>query len=389
MPERNELEQMLSDFGLTPYQAKVYLTAVKLGFASASNISKMAGIRREEVYRAVPWLEKAGLVERVLGRPVKIKALPIEDTLSILIDRKRKQANKEISELAAKKAEIVERIGSEIFPVEVREEEEAQFILASERDSVAKRMDYLIDNAQDTVDIVDTIENAARFILSYEDSLRESITRGVRVRVLTEYPEKDDMIARVISTNMKGNNIELRYTDGSPGRYVLFDTQQVMLATSAGKGISNSKCLWTQDANLVSLIIRDFEDQFRRSIDWKKYKATPSDMLARTLKNLRPRDHVILIYDSLESKHDVLFRYISSGFERGEAAKYVCAEESPEEIAAAMEGFGINVRAKTREGALEILDYTQVYIVDDEFSIEGVLDTWGQYYEDSIKLGFT
>ncbi|MHA1943640.1 MAG: helix-turn-helix domain-containing protein, partial [Candidatus Thorarchaeota archaeon] len=43
----------LSDFGLTPYEAKIYITIVKLGLTTASKIAKVAEIRREEVYRTL------------------------------------------------------------------------------------------------------------------------------------------------------------------------------------------------------------------------------------------------------------------------------------------------------------------------------------------------
>jgi len=55
--------RMLSDFGLTPSQAKVYLAIVEMGLASVSKVSKLSKVRREEVYRIVPNLERLGLID--------------------------------------------------------------------------------------------------------------------------------------------------------------------------------------------------------------------------------------------------------------------------------------------------------------------------------------
>ena len=55
---------MLSDFGLTHNQAKVYLAIAQLGLASVSQASKASNVRREDVYRIMPKLEKMGLIEK-------------------------------------------------------------------------------------------------------------------------------------------------------------------------------------------------------------------------------------------------------------------------------------------------------------------------------------
>ena len=65
MQQERDSTDLLTDFGLTPYQAKIYLAAVKLGPSAAGKLAKVAGVRREEVYRTLPKLEKAGLIERM------------------------------------------------------------------------------------------------------------------------------------------------------------------------------------------------------------------------------------------------------------------------------------------------------------------------------------
>src|SRR3989304_7985009 len=75
--------ETLSSFGLTVKQAKVYLTLVFLGTSVVGEISKLPKVRREEVYRVMPKLEKMGLIEKTLSTPVKLKATSVENALSI------------------------------------------------------------------------------------------------------------------------------------------------------------------------------------------------------------------------------------------------------------------------------------------------------------------
>jgi len=61
--ERNV--EMLIDFGLTGNQARVYLAIARLKLATVGQISKVSKVRREDVYRILPKLEKMGLVEKL------------------------------------------------------------------------------------------------------------------------------------------------------------------------------------------------------------------------------------------------------------------------------------------------------------------------------------
>ena len=50
--------EVLLDFGLTRNQAKVYVAIARLRLASVGQISKASKVRREDVYRILPKLEK-------------------------------------------------------------------------------------------------------------------------------------------------------------------------------------------------------------------------------------------------------------------------------------------------------------------------------------------
>ena len=58
----DENATILSDFGLTHNQAKVYIAVVQLGIASVSQVSKISKVRREGIYKTLPKLEKMGSI---------------------------------------------------------------------------------------------------------------------------------------------------------------------------------------------------------------------------------------------------------------------------------------------------------------------------------------
>ncbi len=379
--------KILCDFGLTIYQAKVYLAVVQLGLASVSKISKLSKVRREEVYRTLPNLDKAGLIDRVLGKPLKIRALPVEDALSVLIERKKEDANREISELTAKKNDFMKSFKANSKRI-ILEEEKPNFVLISEKETMVKRIASLIKNAEKEIDIVDSRENVTRLAFSYIEPIKKALKNKVKVRIITELPYDEDIIPTALENLFPRNSFSLKYVENLPSCYAIVDNKETIIASGATDLTFPRKNLWTNDPSLVGVLQSNFEDLFHNSVDWKALNFSPSEKINRIVNRLKPTDHVILVYDSIETKHDFLFSYVRTGLENNEAAVYVCSEENPEQIEEAMKRFGIEVEKYGRAGALSIIPYTDLYIIDGKFNIIKVLDSWNKLYKEAHTKGF-
>ncbi|MGY5859973.1 MAG: MEDS domain-containing protein [Candidatus Thorarchaeota archaeon] len=387
MTNLEDSAKILSEFGLTPYESKVYLTVFQQGLTTAADIAKVAGIRREEVYRTLPKLEKTGLVEKVLGRPAKVRALPIDDALSILINRKEEEASRVIRNLLEKRNELLE-IFQEVKPDILEVKDKSHFTLLSEKDAIEKRISHLIKQATDSIDFADTFESAFRFVLTFADELMSARKRNVDVRIITEYPDSTKLIPDAFNKHVPTDSFNIRYCEDLPGNYIVFDSYQALITTAIGSSVSTGGTLWTNDPSLVKIVHTDFDSLLGTSIDWKDLKVTSDEKLMRILKNLKPRDHVILFYESVEAKRNTLFSYINRGLIDGKAGAYICSEETPDEIRSAMNEFGIDVTHYEENGALHILHYTEVYIRDGLFDLDFVMDTWNKRYNDAITKGF-
>ena len=78
----DENTDLLLGLGLSLNQARVYLAILKLEKTTVRKVAKFSKVRREEVYRILPALEKKGLVERLLGKPTEVRATVISDALA-------------------------------------------------------------------------------------------------------------------------------------------------------------------------------------------------------------------------------------------------------------------------------------------------------------------
>jgi len=102
-----ETATQLTDFGLTKTQAKIYITLITLGIASASEIATLSRIRREEIYRIIPQLEEHGIVAKRLQSPIRFSASPPETAIQILIESKLKAMKDEIDKLQQKRTKLI------------------------------------------------------------------------------------------------------------------------------------------------------------------------------------------------------------------------------------------------------------------------------------------
>ncbi len=87
----DENTDLLLGLGLSLNQARVYLAILKLEKTTVGQVAKFSKVRREDVYRILPSLEKMGLIERLMGKPAEVRATPISDALSFLVAEEKRQ----------------------------------------------------------------------------------------------------------------------------------------------------------------------------------------------------------------------------------------------------------------------------------------------------------
>jgi sugar-specific transcriptional regulator TrmB len=269
---------ILSDFGFTYNQAKIYVAITRLHAASVGSISRMAKVRREHVYRTLPKLEKMGLVERVLGTPEKIKAIPVEDAFSALIKRQKDEAEKKVSGLMAKANTFLQHIKQTDWG-SAPEDNEPQFSLVSEKDAIMSKTVAVISNAQKEIVITASRRKLAKFMFFFSDLLKKSMKKGVRVQLLTEIPEDGDVLPRVLEENISpGTSLELRYTKDLPTHYLIADNKELLMETSTELDFTECPCLWTNNISLLALAQKNFTDAWHTSTSWRaSSSATMSD----------------------------------------------------------------------------------------------------------------
>lgn len=387
-PEQNI--ETLSDFGLTTNQARVYMAVARLGLTTVGQISKTSKVRREDVYRVLPKLETMGLVEKLLGTPVKIRATPLEEALSILIEQEQDVANEKISGLKTKKEEFLKRFKAYESKPKL-ESEAVNFSLLSQRDQIIGKALNMLKTTEREFDFVCSRNKLMQFIHTFDDQLRKITRTGVKVRIVSGLPEYEDTIPRIMEEQIAPKtSIELKYTDLQSSHYIIADFLQALIATTTEGNMAENPCLWTDNKNLVEVLQANFEALWHNAIAWREVETSAvPEKVVRFAEQLRPTNHVIFVYDSAEAKHQVLFNYIKVGLNNDEATVYVASDETPRQIQEAMKDFGIDMEKYEKTGALQVLNYEDIYITDGKFSLTTTMNLWNRLYNEALKKGFS
>jgi hypothetical protein len=112
-----------------------------------------------------------------------------------------------------------------------------------------------------------------------------------------------------------------------------------------------------------------------------------SDEVTKFIRNMEPTNHVILFYDSPESKRRILNTYIADGLENDKGAIYVCSEESPDQIREGLRASGVDVEKNENSGKLMIKYYDPFYIENGNVEPLKVINKWHVILAEMNKRG--
>lgn len=106
------------------------------------------------------------------------------------------------------------------------------------------------------------------------------------------------------------------------------------------------------------------------------------------VKRTKTRDHIVLFYTNTEDRSKVLSAFLRTGLDKGEAAFYICSEQSPEQTKQALQASGIEVEKYERNGAFKIIDYSECYIINGKFNPSKTMFFLKNLVAESSRKGF-
>src|SRR4030042_4562628 len=139
----DENTDLLLGLGLSLNQARVYLAVLKLEKTTVGQVAKFSKVRREDVYRVMPSLEKMGLIEKLMGKPTVIRAAPISDALSFLVAEEKTKFDDRLTGMRNR----VQKLSLKDWKQPLLGEESI-YILIAEKKAILAKTSELIRNSR-------------------------------------------------------------------------------------------------------------------------------------------------------------------------------------------------------------------------------------------------
>ncbi len=231
----DRLSEKLIDFGFTKEEAEVYVFLSSMGPSPARVVSRRFDVNRMRAYRTLKSLEEKGLVERIIGRPMRFVANPLQEALNKYIDGFRER----LTELETREEEIIDD-WTRISDATSEQAEEPRFRIFEGRQQIYELLIQMCERAGGEICIVTTKRDLHRLaLMGIDDRLRTVSKEGIRVRVLTQVEGPD-----FAEMDYFGDFAEIRHVPlPTPVRFVTIDERETLTTTS----MEDTMSLTTQD----------------------------------------------------------------------------------------------------------------------------------------------
>jgi sugar-specific transcriptional regulator TrmB len=258
-----EFQRRVSDNWLDPKEASVYVMLAKSGSLKASELARLCDISRMDAYRILRRLETRGVVETVMGRPMKFQAVPPEKAFDTLL----KSENEKLSAMQSEKNSLVSLWPTQpVFEEERKDAEKLRIIQGRAEFYGAFRR--AINDTNKHLDIITTRNGLSRlFHIGLDKDMEEKAEKGVSIRILCRVnageTEAGDRFASIAKLRYPSNplNTQVMVSDGF----------QAIVSTALDDSMSLSSdkdtSIWTNSRDQLALLDALFEEFWCDSSD--------------------------------------------------------------------------------------------------------------------------
>ena len=234
----------LEEFGLTEYQARVYLALLQFDVATAGEIPSASKVPRTKIYGIMRQLHEKGLVQILPETPLKYKAVHFDNYL--------KKRIKDMREKAEELEINIETLAKDFEVIHKKPEKQGKFEVLYGRRNVRDRLNKIYSTANSEILSIGTSNSPARIVNTtlwvIEDKKKEGVSIRYAFPVNKSNKEKVDKIAPYA---------EIKHIDRDPPmHFVVIDNKECMLIhrvpDDSDPVRGDDVAIWTDDEAIVN-----------------------------------------------------------------------------------------------------------------------------------------
>ena len=255
----DENTDLLLGLGLSLNQARVYLAILKLEKTTVGQVAKLSKVRREDVYRVLPSLEKMGLIERLMGKPTEIRATRIANSLTSLVTEEKNKSQERLTGMRS----IVQKLSLKDWK-QPPPGEESIYILIAEKKAILTKTSELINNSEKEVALIADKLRITQILAHFSDEYKQAIKKEAQIRLIFEGENPDGLLKEKVQKIIGSASVSVKFHHEALNHFIMSDDKEALITTSKENGLGESPSLWTNNSNLIGVLRTSFES------DWKK-----------------------------------------------------------------------------------------------------------------------
>jgi sugar-specific transcriptional regulator TrmB len=257
-----ENTDLLLGLGLSLNQARVYLAILKLEKSTVAKAAKFSRVRREDVYRIMPSLEKMGLIERLMGKPTVIRATPISDALSFLVAEEKTKSDDRLTGMRSRVQKLSLKDWKQPLPGE-----ESIYILIAEKKAILAKTSELIRNSRREVALIADKARIIPTLSQFSEECRQAIKKGSQICLIFEGDSTDVLLKEKVQKLIDGTSVHIKFHRVPLNHFIMSDDKEALITTSKESGLGESPSLWTNNSNLLGVLRTSFESDWKEAED--------------------------------------------------------------------------------------------------------------------------
>ena len=242
-----EPESSLQVLGINTDAEAVYRAVLSRAQATIDDLREETGRSTSDVEARLTELESLGLVHRLPGRPLRLRAMRPDVALEVLVSRRQEEIAR---------AQLISRELMALVPAEVRHSPEDIIEVLVGRPAIAARFEQLLTGTRDELLVLDRppyvadsghSESAVKSLLA-----TEVIVRGIYA---PEALELDGALAAVQDAVRSGE--QSRVHPAVPLKLAISDRQLAILPVESDDAVEAALCI--RPSGLMEALVRLFE----------------------------------------------------------------------------------------------------------------------------------